>query len=124
MTLPRNMPLEDFINLPDLLARVDNDRELLEEIAGIFKEEFPRLRNELQSAVLCDDMAQAEQLAHALKGMLLNLSVDRGAAAAADIERHAKAGDIAQVGKALAAFDGALSGLLPALEAYIADVPL
>jgi hypothetical protein len=29
------------LNLPELLTRVDHDRELLRELLGIFKEEFP-----------------------------------------------------------------------------------
>ena len=31
------------INLPELLSRVDNDRELLLDLLAVFKEEFPRL---------------------------------------------------------------------------------
>ena len=31
------------VNLPELLLRVENDHDLLCELIGIFKEEFPRL---------------------------------------------------------------------------------
>ncbi len=37
------------VNLPELLVRVDNDRELLCELIEIFKGDFPRLLQELQA---------------------------------------------------------------------------
>ena len=35
-----NPPAATTVNLPELLARVDNDRELLCDLISIFKEEF------------------------------------------------------------------------------------
>lgn len=124
MTLSRNMPLEELIDLPDLLMRVDNDRELLLEIVDIFKQEFPRLQWELEQAILSHDLPQTEQRAHALKGMLLNLSIQGGAAAVAEIERRARAGEPAGIEESFADFADALHGLLPGIDAYIAGVPL
>ncbi|MGH9615316.1 MAG: Hpt domain-containing protein [Acidobacteriaceae bacterium] len=120
MTLPGQNTLEEMVNLPELLARVDYDRELLQEIAELFREEFPRLRELLRSAVLNEELPGVEMLAHTLKGMLLNVSVERGAAAASELELRAKAQDLAGMREAHAEFEGAVDCLLPSLDAYIA----
>lgn len=61
---------DSAVNLPELLVRVDNDPELLQEIVELFNEEFPKLRLSLEHAVECRDMEQVQIAAHTLKGML------------------------------------------------------
>lgn len=124
MTLPGKNSVEEAVNLPELLARVDHDRELLREIVEMFREEFPRLRELLRSAVLNEELPGVEMLAHTLKGMLLNLSVERGAAAASELELRGKAKDLAGMREAHAEFERAVDWLLPSLDAYIAGGPL
>ena len=75
------------VDLPDLLRRVDTDRELLRELLRIFKEEFPCLLQALQEAVVRGDMKGVEVTAHTIKGMLANVSFARAAASAACLER-------------------------------------
>lgn len=43
MTQQRGRSSQVAVNLTELLVRVDNDHDLLCELIGIFKEEFPRL---------------------------------------------------------------------------------
>jgi HPt (histidine-containing phosphotransfer) domain-containing protein len=52
----------------ELLARVDNDRELLYELLTIFKEEFPRRLQALREAVDSGDGKLVAVAAHGLKG--------------------------------------------------------
>jgi len=117
-----NRPLEDAsINLGELLARVDNDRELLRELLSIFKREFPEHLRALQNAVAANDAVQAAGVSHTLKGMLANLAVTKAAASASRLERLARAGEISSLGDALAAFEKEVQGLLPEMESYLAE---
>ena len=67
------------VNLPELLDRVDNDRELLRDLLSIFTEEFPRHFCALQEAVAGRDAKRVAVVSHTLKGMLLNLAVTKAA---------------------------------------------
>jgi len=109
------------INLSELLARVDNDRELLRELLSIFKREFPEHLRALQNAVAANDAVQAAGVSHTLKGMLANLAVTKAAASASRLERLARAGEISSLGDALAAFEKEVQGLLPEMESYLAE---
>ncbi len=109
------------VNLGELLARVDNDRELLCDLLSIFKREFPDQLTSLQTAVAGNDAAQAARVSHTLKGMLANLAVTKAAASASRLERLARAGENSSLGDALAAFEKDVQGLLPEMESYMAE---
>jgi HPt (histidine-containing phosphotransfer) domain-containing protein len=113
--------LASFVNWPDLLQRVDNDRELLEELFALFQEEFPRLLDELHQTVKDDDLAEIRRVAHALKGMLAGLSIQQCAALAANVESAAQAGDRSEVAQVLAALDRETSGLMAAVKSFKAE---
>lgn len=76
-----------ILNLTDLMQRVDDDRELLAELFFIFKTVFPAHLERLNAAIGRNETAQVESESHALKGMLLNLSAPRAAAAASALEQ-------------------------------------
>jgi len=110
------------IDFPELLSRVDNDRELLLDLFAIFKEEFPRHLQGLRDAVSQEDMKQTATVSHMLKGMLSNLAVTRAAKGAGHLEELAHSGEKASLPGALAAFELEVQGLLPEMEAYTAEV--
>ena len=70
----------------ELLARVENDRELLRELLLIFKEEFPGPLQALRDAVDSLDGDRITAQAHTLKGKLSNLAATSAADAAARLE--------------------------------------
>jgi HPt (histidine-containing phosphotransfer) domain-containing protein len=110
------------IDFPELLSRVDNDRELLLDLFAIFKEEFPRHLQGLRDAVSQEDLKQTATVSHMLKGMLSNLAVTRAAKGAGQLEELAHSGQNASLPRALAAFELEVQGLLPEMEAYTAEV--
>jgi HPt (histidine-containing phosphotransfer) domain-containing protein len=120
MTNSEHASLEQYVNMPELLARIDNDSELLTELLALFQEEFPRLRDALHNAVHTGDARQVEKAAHAMKGMLASLSIEHGAALAANVEAAARAGDAREIQQAMAAFDGEETGLLAAVGTFMA----
>jgi two-component system sensor histidine kinase/response regulator len=109
------------VNLPELLARVDNDRELLRDLLSIFSEEFPRHLLALQEAVAHEDAKQVAIVSHTLKGMLSNLAVTKAAASAGQLEQQARVGDQSSLKQAFAAFESDVQGLLPEMETYMAE---
>jgi HPt (histidine-containing phosphotransfer) domain-containing protein len=109
-------------NLSELLVRVDNDRELLLDLLGIFKEDFPKTMHSLQAAVGGCDCRNTACLSHTLKGMLSSLGAAPAAAAAGEIERLAKAERPMQLSEALEAFEQEAATLVPQIEAYMAEV--
>ena len=109
------------VNLDELLARVDSDRELLRELLSIFKQEFPGHLEGLQNAVACNDAAQVARISHTLKGMLSSLAVTKAVASITRLEQLAHAGEISSLRGALDAFEKEVQGLLPEMDSYLAE---
>lgn len=109
------------INLQELLARVENDRDLLCDLLTIFKLEFPSHLKALENAVARKDPAATAKVSHTLKGMLANLAVTKAAASAARLEQLARAGETASFEQAFAVLTQDVHGLLPAMESYMAE---
>ena len=111
------------VDLAELLSRLDNDHERLRELVTIFKDDFPKLLEALQESVAHADMTRARIASHTLKGMLANLAVTRGAAAAGRVEELASDGAGGSIQEALAAFEVEVRGLLTEMETYVTEVP-
>jgi len=112
------------VNLADLLARVENDHDLLCELIDIFKEDFPRLLQSLRQSVAREDMKNVEDTSHALKGMLSGLSVKHAVAMASRLEQLARAGERLELINALALFENEVAALLPELDGYAEEAKL
>ena len=111
------------LDLSELLARVENDRELLRDLLSIFIEEFPRHVLALREAVDKSDVQHVRLVSHTLKGMLSNLAIMKAASCAGQLEQFARDDKQSSLKEALAAFDSAVAGLLPEIETYLAEKP-
>lgn len=109
------------MNVAELLERLDNDRELLEELVSLFCSEFPGRVKLLREALRRGDLPEVTNLSHGLKGMLSNLSIATAASRAAELERMARAGETGQLHEALRAFEQEVEGLLPEVQAQMAE---
>src|SRR5256885_6236356 len=112
---------EPLVNLSELLARVDNDRELLLDLISIFKEEFPAYVRSLEAAMGRKNFAEIASVSHTLKGMLSNLAVGKASVSAGRLEQLARAADAAAIQDAFRAFEQDVRGLLPEMESYMAE---
>ena len=121
MTQQGDRSSQDAVDLPDLLERVDNEHDLLCELIGMFKEEFPLVLQSLKQSVVREDIKNVEVTSHALKGMLSALSVTRAAAIAARLEEMGRDGKTLGMTEALALLEHEVSTLLPELDAYTAE---
>ena len=109
------------LDLQDLLARVEDDRELLRDLLLIFLEEFPRHFQALQQAVAQGNTSQTRMVSHTLKGMLANLGVRQGADSAAVLEDIARKNESASLQTAFANFAADVEGLLQEVERHLAN---
>jgi HPt (histidine-containing phosphotransfer) domain-containing protein len=110
------------VDIPELLTRVDNDRELLRELLRIIREEFPCLLQSLQEAVVRGDMKEMEVKAHTIKGMLANVSFARAAATAACLERMGRECVTQGLPEELARLEQEASLALAEIEAFCTEV--
>lgn len=111
-----------FIDLEELLARVEDDRELLRELLLIFKEEFPQRFQALREAVESLDATRVVLEAHSLKGMLSNLAASEAAAVAAELERSARNKETAKFREAFAHFETIAKELAGQVETCMVEV--
>jgi two-component system, sensor histidine kinase and response regulator len=113
---------EPVLNLPELLARVENDCELLRELIEIGKVDIPGHMSLLREAVAQADVKNIEKLGHTLKGLLSNLAATRAAGAAGRLEQLARSGDTTSLRSAVTIFESEIARLMTELEAYTANI--
>jgi HPt (histidine-containing phosphotransfer) domain-containing protein len=110
-----------ILNIEDLLNRVDDDRELLTELFFIFKAIFPTHLQQLKEAVACKAAKQIETESHTLKGMLLNLSAPRAAAAAYELEQMGRDQQLENLQAAFDGFQAEVEALLTQMDEYVVE---
>ncbi len=64
--------VEEVLDRSALLARLNHDVELLQELIAFFLEDYHRLMREIESAVAVQDAPGLRKAAHTLKGSLGN----------------------------------------------------
>jgi two-component system sensor histidine kinase/response regulator len=104
----------------ELLERVDNDLDFLAETVQMLATDGPALLNEIRRTTTAADAAAVARLAHTLKGMISNFCAADAYAAAVDLERIGKSGDLAHAPPAIAAVDERLRSLTAALSEFLA----
>jgi HPt (histidine-containing phosphotransfer) domain-containing protein len=107
-----------ILNLTDLLQRVDDDRELLAELFFIFKTVFPAHIERLSGAIDRNEAGEVESESHALKGMLLNLSAPRAAAAASALEQMGRGRESDGMNHGFAELQAEVDALLAEINRY------
>ena len=113
------IPIIDFA---ELLARVENDRELMRDLLLIFKEEFPRHLQALRLAVDSSDAEEVAAEAHTLKGMLANLAAGPAAGSAARLEQLGHSRKVSEFREACDSFENMSKELLVQLDMCMVEV--
>jgi HPt (histidine-containing phosphotransfer) domain-containing protein len=104
------------------LAELDGDEQLLRELAGIFLAEWPKWAAEMHAALAGGEAERLGIVVHAVKGAVGVLGAPGAFAAAAGLETMSRAGDLGRAGEALAALEGEVERLRPALAAIACPV--
>ncbi len=116
MKEPRKQLAPVTLDLAELMARVENDQELLRDLLMISKEELPKHLQALREAVQSGDGTRVASAAHMLKGMLANLAANHATESAAGLERLGRSGEKAGFEGALVAFERDVQSLLRELD--------
>jgi HPt (histidine-containing phosphotransfer) domain-containing protein len=78
---------DSVLDVVQALERMEGDRELLEELAHLFTDEWPKSVAEIEGALKAGDTTELERLAHGLKGAAANVGAKRLSAAALEMEK-------------------------------------
>jgi two-component system sensor histidine kinase/response regulator len=97
------------------LRRMGNDGNLFLEMVGLLRTDAPLWLQALHSAQHRGDAQRTQRAAHTLKGLAANFGAERAVAAAAAVERLAKAHSSDGLTGAVAELDESLNELLTAL---------
>jgi HPt (histidine-containing phosphotransfer) domain-containing protein len=95
-------PAEPVFDRNVILARVEGDRTLLQEIIGLFFDETPGLLSAIQESIASHDAKALERAAHALKGSVGNFGAQGASHAALRLEVMGRGGDFTHVEEAYA----------------------
>jgi HPt (histidine-containing phosphotransfer) domain-containing protein len=104
------------------LAELDGDEQLLRELAGIFLVEWPKWAAELHAALAGGEAERLGIVVHAVKGAVGVLGAAGAFAAAGALETMAREGDLSRTGEGLAALEGEVEALRPALAAIACPI--
>ena len=97
------------------LARVGGDVELLQELAGMFLEEYPKLLEEVRRGLVDQNASAAGNAAHQLKGLLAQFGAETARQAAYAVERPAREGDLGAARQNLQILEEAMRRVHPDL---------
>ena len=96
----------EIIDLPDVMDRVQDDKELLLELLDIFQEDFLKKREALSEAVAAGDIFKIKEAAHSIKGASGNISAKSMHAVCLQLEGLAKTGTTAGMPELIKVIDG------------------
>ncbi|GAB4330196.1 MAG: hypothetical protein Kow0037_05750 [Calditrichia bacterium] len=87
---------EPIVNKEELLERMDNDWELIEELIEMFAEDHVENLKAIEEAIAAQNAELLERNAHSLKGALSNYAAKPARAVAYELEKLGKAGNFAE----------------------------
>ena len=110
-------PEDNAFDLDSALSRLEGDKELLKEIAGIFIEDCPKLLSEIKKAIESKNGMELEQAAHSLKGSVGNFGAEQAFKAALNLETIGKTNNLEKAQNGFEILDNAIKKLMCALSA-------
>ncbi len=107
---------KEVINLDDLMKNIGGDRELLQEVAGMFIDMGPGMLEDIKAALAAGDAQRLEKTAHTLKGTASNFGAHGVVQFARELEFIGREGSLTEAVDKLAALEGELQEALQALS--------
>lgn len=104
------------LDLDIALSHVDGDLQLLGELAALFLQDYPRLRDELRDSISKKDPASLERAAHTLKGRLAFFGIQKVREQALGLEMIGRAQNLAQAPQSLSEIETEMESILPEFD--------
>jgi CheY-like chemotaxis protein len=101
-----------------LLSRLNGNRRLLREMAGLFLADCPKMLSALRDAVAAGNAQAVAQAAHALKGSVANFAAAEAVQAALRLESIGTQGDLTGLREAHAGLEREMARVEQALRAF------
>jgi HPt (histidine-containing phosphotransfer) domain-containing protein len=98
---------------------VGGDRDLLREVLGLFVEDYPRLRDELDRGVREGNAVVVHRAAHTLKGNLRFFGETRAGSVAQRLEEIGKSGSLDGAGEVFALLRRETEAVLAQVKEFI-----
>ena len=112
------------LDLPSILARLGNDRSLLDELIDIYITDVGPLIQDLTEAIDERDAERSTRAAHSIKGLASNFGVNPVTSAALKIEKQARVGDWTEIEQSISELERhttSLKQLLPQFKNSVGD---
>jgi CheY-like chemotaxis protein len=109
----------------ETLIRLGDDKALLAEMIGLFREESARMLSAIRNSVLAGDAAALARSAHALNGSVGNFGLSESLDSARALERMGREGVLAGASERFTMLEAQVARLEVDLAAFLApsDVP-
>jgi signal transduction histidine kinase/DNA-binding response OmpR family regulator len=107
---------EGSICIQELFARIDGDRTLLSELLGLLREDSSEQIRAARMAISNGDAGALQEVGHALRGTLSNLSAPTAASFAGELESMGIAFKLASAAATLAKLEAELARVIESLE--------
>jgi CheY-like chemotaxis protein len=106
------------VDWPQALESLDGNRQLLGELIDIYREECPKLRAEIETALAAGDLPSLRRAAHTLKGALSHLAAGRALKLAQQVEDRARDQNLTAAGALWPRLRSELDQLNPLLDEF------
>ncbi|MBF0511330.1 MAG: Hpt domain-containing protein [Candidatus Omnitrophica bacterium] len=122
LKIKKGLVMDEIIDLKEALERVQEDKELLNELFDIYMEDFATKRQALGQALISRDMTKIKEIAHSMKGSSGNISAKPMHAACLKIEVMAKEGKTDGIQELLVDIDGYFERIKDFVARYKKDM--
>lgn len=116
-TTPATKQIADF---DVALRRLDNNQQLLKDMINFFREDTPDLLEALEKGLASDDVAETARAAHSIKGLASSFEATHVTTLAAEMETHARNGEMSAIPSKLVKLRSAIDELLKCCDDYLA----
>jgi len=111
------------LDLKNALARLDGNRELLNEVAEIFLGQYPSLIGNIRSAIANRDARSLEYACHSLRGSIDNFGAVAACELALTLEMIGRAGNLPEGMSAMTALEAELEQVNAAIAGLLQENP-
>ena len=112
----KTVEAEAILNREELMSRVGGDQELIEILAGAFRDDAPRHVAAFSNALATNDAQAAKKVAHTIKGCAGNLAGTRLRDYAKTLELSVASGNLDEAKQALPRLEEEINALLDQIE--------
>jgi two-component system, sensor histidine kinase and response regulator len=119
-TGPCSLPtVKEVFDRSGILARLDNNTDLLRELVSVFLEESARLEGQIENAIAERDPQKLERAAHSLRGTTSHFGAGTACRTALELEMMGRNGNLTAAQDVFVKLSGEMAGFKSELVALV-----